>query len=166
MDTDEREKLQTQLLAAEEQLKKLADLERSSTTSPIISVQDTQVQEALSGIRNQHIEAFQLYIAYLKERLGTSDRSRKCWQIHLSTMLLLTVLAGAFVWLNVRPYYEDEVSLGWPFTIYRPYLWGIGPEFDRSSYDWLAFAANMLVAVAGLALAGYVSEKIFRRRGA
>ena len=46
-------------------------------------------------------------------------------RFHLSALLPKSSPAGAFVWLNVRPFYDDEVSLGWPFTFYRPYLWGI-----------------------------------------
>jgi len=100
-------------------------------------------------------------------------------RFHLSTLLLLTTLAGAFIGANIwkrdthpvfvvvgvdatsnTPTFKSvpAKAQGWPFT-YRLH-------YDGTTTDmWGSLAANIAVGLAALALAGYVSEKFARRRG-
>jgi len=103
-------------------------------------------------------------------------------RLHLSTLLLLTVLAGAFIGLNMlertgtvqtRVYVESKrggskeiempaIVKGWPIVYKASYEPEPAVYLDRINN--LAFAISSLLALASLALAGYVSEKIIRRR--
>jgi len=90
-------------------------------------------------------------------------------RFHLSTLLLLTVLAGAFVGANCweRRTRSNAAALngtaerGWPLTFYKKDLRG----FEDTKFNTFALGSNSAIALASLALAGYVSEKIARRRG-
>ncbi|HYG76322.1 MAG TPA: hypothetical protein VEK08_15055 [Planctomycetota bacterium] len=91
-------------------------------------------------------------------------------RFHLSTLLLLTVLASAFVGANVV-WQEERLSVikaicwrGWPWTY--EIIWRVYPQM-ASVDDWLdtsALTKNIASGLAALALAGYVSEKIARRK--
>ncbi len=67
-------------------------------------------------------------------------KPRKLFQLHLSTALVLMVLAGALVWLNVRKVLTEEheelknnisplavLARGWPWTFQN--YWG--PVFGQ-----------------------------------
>ena len=109
-------------------------------------------------------------------------------RFHLSTLLLLTVLAGAFVGVNtipraVYPNSNDAPILyyGWPLTFadnmvelsdedyerLRMRFNGFPPQMPRTGgYGMRPLAANITIGLIALALAGYVSEKIARRKRA
>jgi len=130
-------------------------------------------------------------------------------RFHLSTLLLLTVLAGAFVGANMwkrdhpltdidafivgrvyeDPHFEygDTSSRwatvgwvqGWPYPAvysfkFRRQTWSggspqdgswiAGPEQTWSGTDRENLGTNIAIGLAALALAGYVSEKLARRK--
>ncbi|HYF51693.1 MAG TPA: hypothetical protein VEJ63_19920 [Planctomycetota bacterium] len=98
-------------------------------------------------------------------------------RLHLSTLLLLTILAGAFVGAQ---FWEREYSRnhtgewkiwrqrGLPFTYEQWYAdvdseFCIGPRFLDTNRE-LSIAVNSVIGLAGLVLVGCVSEGIIRRR--
>jgi len=106
--------------------------------------------------------------------------NRSWFRIHLSTALALTLVTGGLLWLNTAvdnrsldPY--ESVSSdgfgelpplvqGWPFHCR---IWRVGFfSFAYYYYEWriLALLANILVAVALLALVAFVLEIFLRRR--
>ena len=92
-------------------------------------------------------------------------------RFHLSTLLLLTVLGGAFIGANLQPRavaysfnnWNDVhfAARGFPFICAR--LVGDGSGKLSWSIEGTV-AANIAIAIAALALGGYVSEKIARRK--
>jgi len=82
-------------------------------------------------------------------------------RFHLSTLLLLTVLAGAFIGANVchREGILDRERLKYRYRGF-PLEWSTQgtPPF------YLRLVANGVAGLAGLALIGCMSEKIIRRR--
>ncbi|HYG78488.1 MAG TPA: hypothetical protein VEK08_26040 [Planctomycetota bacterium] len=82
-------------------------------------------------------------------------------RFHLSTLLLLTVLAGAFIGANVS-YREGTLERERLEYRYRGFPLEWWTQGTRPFY--LRLVANGVAGVAGLALVGYVSEKIAWRR--
>jgi len=108
---------------------------------------------------------------------------------HLATLLLLTLLAGAFVGANMRQVKEAPgipllgyrrtggpilgplavpTVQGWPFTFRTTYhfIEDADPreiERWRIATNWQGAVWNIAIGLAGLALAGYVAERIIRR---
>jgi len=86
-------------------------------------------------------------------------------RFHLSTLLLLILLAGAFVGANVVEQYEGQ-----PPHLYVYRGWPVRCQVTRVSilmqhaFSWQRLSCNIVIGLAALALAGYVSEKIARRR--
>jgi len=113
-------------------------------------------------------------------------------QLHLSTLMLLTVLAGAFIGANVQTVISTEEAdggfsrctfegYGWPWQWRFKLLYvELRHEDGRWRHAPISAAANAtvrgahvqpvrgitnaLVAIAALALVGYVSERVIRRR--
>jgi hypothetical protein len=80
-------------------------------------------------------------------------------QLHLSTLLIVTVLAAGLVWLNVK--LQRDVCFqgyGWPMWCFNGY----------DDWNWSAVALNIGVCLALLAVAAAVIEWVTRRmkRGA
>jgi len=107
----------------------------------------------------------------------------KWYQLHLSTVLLLTVLAGvflgaqfwerenldlpqeAFVEGGLRSY-SDCHAQGWPLG-FGLFLWRENQGKVAEACLWFSrgrLALNVISALVALALAAYVSEKIIRRK--
>ena len=98
-------------------------------------------------------------------------------RFHLSTLLLLTVLAGAFVgaqfWTRHNEYRFSINGGDWVDCNLLEQGFPFRCRFDSKivdgddwyfEFDWVALALNCTVGLSGLALAGYVSEKIIRRK--
>jgi len=102
-------------------------------------------------------------------------------RFHLSALLLLTALAGAFLLtqlrerrttLELKEVSAVEVRKGAPFTYSRSVEYTprkLSALLDISDvpqdlFSYSAIVVNCLIGFAGLALAGCVSEKIIRRR--
>jgi len=101
-------------------------------------------------------------------------------RFHLSTLLLLTVLAGAFLGANYvervsDPWEYKDTSIlvrtheqGWPLSWKEAHV----PVYERHRdlVEWketVTFepvSINFVVGFAALALVGYVFEKIVRRK--
>ena len=79
-------------------------------------------------------------------------------RFHLSTLLLVTVLAGAFVGANVAvEFHGGNYCWGWPLYTEEQYY----PD----TTDLIVSAIfNLIPCGIVLALAGYVSEQIARRQ--
>jgi hypothetical protein len=95
----------------------------------------------------------------------------KWYQLHLSTLLALMLLAGVLVWLNVpmRPVAlphrlrPDPFNLarGWPMTFQWSYD---GPEGDHSrGFDYQHASLDVTVCLLLLAVAGAGIEWVTRR---
>ena len=102
-----------------------------------------------------------------------THKARAVKRFHLSTLLLLTVLAGAFIGAQLLPR-RTAVSSTLPdernsvaVVPARTHGWPISYELDlgyrRDSAPGY-IVVNICIGFAGLALVGYVSEKIARRR--
>jgi hypothetical protein len=98
-----------------------------------------------------------------------SDKRRRSWfQIHLSTAIMLMLVAGGLVWANAEPtkFYSmgDELVFfrGWPYTfqgningdVIKDYFW---PEY---------MARNVASAVMILGTVAFACEWWIRRRSA
>ena len=109
-------------------------------------------------------------------------KKRRFWQFHLSTLLLMVILAGTFVTLNMpRNWVElggsgstsrycvySYSNVGWPFNV--KYL---KHDFSNEKRDvWTEFEVDnpsSLIWNAGMglvfvALSGVISESLIRRR--
>jgi hypothetical protein len=89
---------------------------------------------------------------------------RRWFQMHLSTTVALSFMAGVLIWANVfnwpperiTPTYEfQQITYGWPYVFWRP-----GQEFYTSEPDWnfLALLKDIFVWVMLLFLVGSVLE--------
>ena len=97
---------------------------------------------------------------------GLPDLARRLRRVHLSTVILITVLAGGFVGINVPPQFGAEgiTRVGWPITLHFPLpidrITG-KPDVMRAL---IALWLDLLVAVILLAVAVYLLELAIRRR--
>jgi len=112
--------------------------------------------------------------------------TRKLLQLHLSTALVLMVLAAGLLLLNVRetettsyrkylaeglyrgwmrkPHYGQTHGRGWPYHFENYNYWDdIRILSGRSNWEFMVI--NILVALALLAVAGVGVEWVVRRRG-
>ena len=98
----------------------------------------------------------------------TQDMKR--FQLHLSTLLLLTILAGGFVWLNVQPLpvvtedgfvRTESEGRGFPFK-YDDWFDHNGSYWYGSNY--YALALNCMIGLAALSTVGWAVERIIRQR--
>jgi hypothetical protein len=124
----------------------------------------------------------------------TPPPKRRFWQIHLSTMIRVTVLAAIFLFLNIRTMpvtppisLSDVTSIacedcGWPFVwsrkltpLQRNQLERIGKTFDdpllaanaAAKFDrtfYDALAADAGICLTGLLLFAVFLEWLIRRR--
>jgi hypothetical protein len=99
---------------------------------------------------------------------------RRFWQIHLSTAVLLMVVAALFTWANcgwTKDFYSDGSSVlgrGRPF-IFQLYFYEssdiVNSSFMPSGYiEYSAVLYDIAIGAAALLLAGIVSEYLIRRR--
>jgi hypothetical protein len=92
----------------------------------------------------------------------------KRFQLHLSTLLVLTILAGAFVWLNVRPRTKQDADCfytGWKFCGF-PFdnlEWYDGQGVDLAYPNWTGLALNCLIGLGAMVGVGYGVERRIRR---
>ena len=54
----------------------------------------------------------------------TEPKRRRWFQLHLSTVIVLTLISGSIIGLNVHPFYSPvpnalETRRGWPFLFFR-----------------------------------------------
>ncbi len=114
----------------------------------------------------------------------TPPPKRRFWQIHLSTVMVLTVVAGLLLYLNLRPAsdkYERHYSVyGWPNSVVAynnlSHVWYFVKGTPQRTYDtdWSTWgeaegvsiraAANTIAALAILLLTAMASEYLIRRR--
>ena len=108
------------------------------------------------------------------------NQKRKCsrFRIHLSSAILLVLVAGGILWLNCRYGFQEEggipgiagyspegphpfsdlfVRFGWPQVFYEEVLYG--PTLDIS-----ALGVDLLVGLSLLANVAIACEWIIRRR--
>ena len=104
---------------------------------------------------------------------------RKRFQIHLSTAIVMTFVAGALIWANVGPYelpLMDRWRLGprtlrlygWPLCVNR-YSISSMMGSDTAQYHGLSeerIAVNVVVAIAILFATWFICEWLIRRRAA
>jgi hypothetical protein len=94
------------------------------------------------------------------------------FQLHLSTLLILAIFAGGFVWLNVRP--QERVGKdrlpwmapgwmfrGFPFKYHEWYSLSLTDVSYRSGWN---LALNCCVGLVALTTVGYVCEWVIRRQ--
>lgn len=116
----------------------------------------------------------------------TEPPRRKCFQIHLSTAIVMMFVAGVLIWANVRNEFIIEVEprtsqiirirgFGWPWNAMlssdEPYWKG-----KREDRVWVLsenrliikkfFTADIAVAFAILFGVAFCSEYLIRRRAA
>jgi hypothetical protein len=99
----------------------------------------------------------------------------KWYQIHLSTLLAVTLLASPLAWLNVC---EQDISVrpitrryestpahirgrGWPMAFET---WYDDPRSLYRQWNWGALTENVVFCLLLLALAGAAIERLTRRR--
>jgi hypothetical protein len=100
----------------------------------------------------------------------------KWYQLHLSTLLTVMLLASVVVWLNVR-----ERGIGLPATIYGAGDAGSAPEYHgrgwpsayevwyydaanhRYEWDWTALSLDGIFWILVLIIAGGLIEERIRR---
>jgi hypothetical protein len=111
------------------------------------------------------------------------------WQFHLSTAIILSIVAAVILFLNIRMRQTDELfehdnggssiedRCGWPFAIYRTIPeWLIQAEEADGQSEWSqhikdnwsysAIAANLLVGTTILFVVLVSCEWLIRRREA
>lgn len=106
-------------------------------------------------------------------------KKRRRFQLHLSTCVVMMVVAGIFMALNFtdwirietgppRRYYDDmadkEISVyfagkGWPLRVNEELL-----PFSKPAVFGLALAIDVTIALASLGLTGIACESLIRRR--
>ncbi|HYF51344.1 MAG TPA: hypothetical protein VEJ63_18160 [Planctomycetota bacterium] len=107
--------------------------------------------------------------------------ARKCdarlrldhFQFHLSTMVLLMMVAAIYTWLNLdlselaegKPYAWTK-SRGFPFSFQTLHSSNPESEYTGGAITWYPLGLNCIFGLSGLALIGYVSERIIRRKRA
>ena len=113
-----------------------------------------------------------------------SDAKRPWFQIHLSTLMALTVTASIFLWANIlpptsRPIEHDYVAIrgrGWPISGFRAtapasgaklqaFILGLESRRDIQKDQWLAWSLNALIALAILTAVGFALEWRVRKQG-
>jgi hypothetical protein len=100
-------------------------------------------------------------------------------QLHLSTLLIVALLAAGAVWVNVREQdtgdegclIDDSVvstcdlqpiyCMGWPFSFETWYA--VRPSNDHDEWGWPSLALNVAVCLALLAVATVAIEWATRR---
>jgi hypothetical protein len=105
----------------------------------------------------------------------TQAPKRRFWQIHLSTAVVMMVVASVCLFVNLQWRFSEsstyssaddvpgEIQIqGWPFAAQKRF-WGYGREWYRQieGYGLVADAVCMFVVVAGVAT---LSEYLIRRR--
>jgi hypothetical protein len=84
-------------------------------------------------------------------------------QLHLSTLLIVTVLAAGLVWLNVREWWmpDDYFLKGWPIAYIKQSAY-------YAYHDWRHLALDVAFSLTLLAVAAAAIEWATRRmkRGA
>jgi hypothetical protein len=107
-------------------------------------------------------------------------KKRRFWQLHLSTVLALTVAAGILLGLNIGTsgkihgwplvcYDSTAVELEGDTYYYKPmYLTGTGFRdyliFNANGFNYWILSIDLLVNVLVLCLVAFLSEKLIRRR--
>jgi hypothetical protein len=103
-------------------------------------------------------------------------------QLHLSTLLIVTLLASGFVWLNVREHSYGIAGwsvAGWPWLYYKwlnlqpPSVPAVGMNSTSEVvwrqpqsaflWDWPALALDVAICLLLLALTGAAIEWVTRR---
>lgn len=97
-----------------------------------------------------------------------SPKSR-FWRVHLSTLLLITPVASALLWANIRMQSIKGMPAfycrGWPMNM----MGDIRPEYayenaNQLSWDPTSVAINIAVAIVLIASVAGLSEFILRRK--
>jgi hypothetical protein len=99
--------------------------------------------------------------------------TRRYWQIHLSTALVLMFVAGGLLFVNLKPRYDVgvrgrlfEASYGWPATFLERSDWSASIGFPRKLQQrWHAdaFIPNAIWALIILIPSGIAWEAWIRR---
>ena len=81
-----------------------------------------------------------------------SPKNRPFWQMHLSTAVLLSLVAGGMMWGQLRKDCLDGgvYSQGWPFGVMTQ-----NGEFVRAGEAWIVIAFNIIFClglILGIAL--------------
>jgi hypothetical protein len=111
--------------------------------------------------------------------MSEAKPKRKFWQFHLSTAVLLILLAGGLLWLQLCDYLAQRQYAPLPPGIFASYGWPVlAYKFEYNFYDqgssvvqesvhrWkpLGVAVDALVALGVLVCAASFSEFLIRRR--
>jgi hypothetical protein len=103
---------------------------------------------------------------------------RKWFQLHLSTLLIVSLAAGAVLWLNLRAFTVEQGgydlwNCGWPYPMYEIQLFIIDCMFDANETlkDSTLFlpgnlAKNIGVGLAILLCVAVLCESWTRRKAA
>jgi hypothetical protein len=84
--------------------------------------------------------------------------NRRWLQVHLSTAVVLTIVAGGLMWANLVMYHEGIAGCcGWPMC-YRAELW-FGVMWDHGN-----LAVDIFTAATIITVTAFVCEWRIRRR--
>ena len=99
-----------------------------------------------------------------------SEPKRPWFRFHLSTLVVLSVVAGGLLWANVKPKITIDYSgslppidefYGWPFTALH---WTNYVTLDYSRWRPIGLFGNFWVALAILATVAFACEWWIRKR--
>jgi hypothetical protein len=111
--------------------------------------------------------------------MSDAPQKRRFWQIHLSTALIMMLLASGIVYLNVRSVVDHQSmsEVGWPYTAvaWGPFIdqfinvGAPGMEYCSKIHgifiNWKRIAASLaLIGIPYLAV-GVLIEYVVRRKG-
>jgi len=96
-------------------------------------------------------------------------------RIHLSTAIILMLVAGLLLWLNFRQGFEIEVigggtwsheTYGFPLSIWHGEVVNRGWRYPMAKFNWARLVLDMAFALATLLIVGVFIEYFFGRRSA
>ena len=97
--------------------------------------------------------------------MNEDDKSPQGIQLHLSTLLLSALIAGALIWGQLRQYPFHEVSrqLGWPFSVTVTQK---GEFQGRAAESWIILVGDGVICLGLLVGSTLLSETIVLYREA